>query len=147
MRPTSKELLQCEYIPPPQMEEAELNEILRSTISDPHSKSYRRMISAMFSQSVSLADDHIYDSDLQKVRTSKLLKAFAWVTIATVVICFVCLQFSVRFFRHQRWLQATTYVFTLLTITMQFLLATDQTKPYRDLMEIIRKPHSHAVIM
>ena len=74
MRPTSKELLQCEYIPPPQMEEAELNEILRSTISDPHSKSYRRMISAMFSQSVSLADDHIYDSDLQKVGTSKLLK-------------------------------------------------------------------------
>ena len=53
------------------MEEAELNEILRSTISDPHSKSYRRMISAMFSQSVSLADDHIYDSDLQKVGTMK----------------------------------------------------------------------------
>ena len=69
-RPTSKELLQSDYIPPPQMEEAELNEILRATISDPHSKSYRRMINAMFSQSVSLADDHIYDSDLQKVRKS-----------------------------------------------------------------------------
>ncbi|KAL4238496.1 Eukaryotic translation initiation factor 2 alpha kinase 4 [Mactra antiquata] len=65
-RPTSKELLQSDYIPPSQMEEAELNEILRSAISDPQSKSYHRMLSALFSQTVSLADDHVYDSDMQK---------------------------------------------------------------------------------
>lgn len=49
------------------MEEAELNEVLRSAISDPQSKSYHRMISALFSQTVSLADDHVYDSDMHKV--------------------------------------------------------------------------------
>ncbi|KAL3874664.1 hypothetical protein ACJMK2_037645 [Sinanodonta woodiana] len=65
-RPSAVELLQSEYLPPPQMEEAELNEILRSTISDPHSKPYRRMINALFSQSISLADDHLYDSDIYK---------------------------------------------------------------------------------
>ncbi|KAK3093827.1 hypothetical protein FSP39_020697, partial [Pinctada imbricata] len=65
-RPTSKELIQSDHLPPPQMEEAELNEILRSTISDPHSKSYRRMISAMFSQTINAADDLMYDSDLHK---------------------------------------------------------------------------------
>ncbi|KAH3854167.1 hypothetical protein DPMN_096706, partial [Dreissena polymorpha] len=65
-RPTSKELLQSEYMPPPQMEEEELNEVLRSTISDPQSKSYHRMMNVLFSQTVSLADDHVYDSDLYK---------------------------------------------------------------------------------
>ena len=70
-RPTSKELIQSEHLPPPQMEEAELNEILRSTISDPHSKSYRRMIHAMFSQTINAADDLMYDSDVHKVRSNK----------------------------------------------------------------------------
>lgn len=49
------------------MEEAELNEILRSTISDPSSKSYHRMIDALFNRTVRLADDYVYDSDLHKV--------------------------------------------------------------------------------
>ncbi|XP_045185726.2 eIF-2-alpha kinase GCN2-like [Mercenaria mercenaria] len=65
-RPTSKELLKSDYIPPSKMEEAELNEVLRSAISDPQSKSYHRMISALFEQTVSLADDHVYDSDMHK---------------------------------------------------------------------------------
>ncbi|XP_055957482.1 eIF-2-alpha kinase GCN2-like isoform X1 [Patella vulgata] len=71
-RPTSKELLQSDHLPPPQMEEAELNEILRSTISNPQSKSYRRMIDAMFSQPVPLIQHLTYDNDLYKgVLTTK----------------------------------------------------------------------------
>lgn len=66
-RPTSKELLQSEFIPPPQMEVAELNEILRSTISDPQSKSYRRLMDSLFAQSVRPDYDLLYETDLHKV--------------------------------------------------------------------------------
>ncbi|KAL5008543.1 hypothetical protein ScPMuIL_014124 [Solemya velum] len=65
-RPTSKELLQSEFIPPSQMEEAELNEILRSTISDPQSKSYRRMMDSLFAQSVRPDYDLLYETDIHK---------------------------------------------------------------------------------
>jgi translation initiation factor 2-alpha kinase 4 len=66
-RPTSAELLKSEYMPPPQLEEAEQNEILRSTISDPHSKAYKRLINGLFSQTMTSADDHLYNSDFHKV--------------------------------------------------------------------------------
>lgn len=66
-RPTSAELLKSEYMPPPQLEEAEQNEILRSTISDPQSRAYKRLCNELFSQSVTSADDHLYDSDFHKV--------------------------------------------------------------------------------
>nr|WAQ68452.1 eIF-2-alpha kinase GCN2 [Haliotis discus hannai] len=65
-RPTSKELLQSDYMPPPQMEEAELNEILRSTIANPQSKAYHRMMEAVFGQQVSPASDLSYDLELVK---------------------------------------------------------------------------------
>ena len=53
---------------------------------------------------------------------------YASVTFATVVVRFICLRFSLRFFRHRRRLYATTYVFTLLTITLRFLSATNENK-------------------
>lgn len=65
-RPTSAELLKSEYMPPPQLEEAEQNEILRSTISDPHSKAYKRLINGLFSQTMTSADDYLYNSDFHK---------------------------------------------------------------------------------
>lgn len=49
------------------MEEEELDEILRSTIADPHSKAYRHMLTALFSQSVNAADDLLFDSEFYKV--------------------------------------------------------------------------------
>ncbi|XP_069116071.1 eIF-2-alpha kinase GCN2-like [Argopecten irradians] len=65
-RPTSTELLQSPFLPPPQLEEAELNEVLRSTISNTNSKAYRRMIGALFSQTINSADDVLYDADYHK---------------------------------------------------------------------------------
>uniref|UniRef100_T1IQL0 non-specific serine/threonine protein kinase n=1 Tax=Strigamia maritima TaxID=126957 RepID=T1IQL0_STRMM len=65
-RPTSLELLQSEYLPPPQMEEAELQEMLRHTINNPQSKSYKHMISALFKQEVTPATDFTYDMDYYK---------------------------------------------------------------------------------
>ncbi|XP_074662114.1 eIF-2-alpha kinase GCN2-like [Tubulanus polymorphus] len=65
-RPTSQELLQSDVLPPPQMEEAELNEVLRSTISNPQCKTYKHMVGAMLSQPVTVAADYMYDIDMQK---------------------------------------------------------------------------------
>ena len=62
------------------------------------------------------------------------------------VVRFICLRFSVRFFRHGRWLKATTYVFKFFTITFRFLSVSDWDSPHRDLAEIVRKQHSHHVI-
>ena len=67
-RPTSKELLKCDYLPPPQMEESELHEVLRSTIANPDSTAYKNMIQTMFMQSVALpAADFAYDNDFYRV--------------------------------------------------------------------------------
>lgn len=66
-RPTSKELLQSPLLPPPEMAEAELNEIVKSAIANPNSSSYRRMVSALFCQPVSSVTDLTYDMDLHKV--------------------------------------------------------------------------------
>ncbi len=80
-RPTSKELLQSDYLPPPQMEEAELNEILRSTISNPQSRAYRRMIEAVFSQQVSPATDISYDIDSKVGLNFGLVSCFLFLSI------------------------------------------------------------------
>ena len=40
----------------------------------------------------------------------------------------ICLRFSLRYFRHRMGLLATTYVFTLLTITLRFLRRQTRTK-------------------
>lgn len=69
-RPTANELLQSEWLPPPQMEEAELNEVLRSTISNPDSRTYKHMINTIFSQPVLTSTEFGYDSDLYKNKAS-----------------------------------------------------------------------------
>lgn len=65
-RPTSYELLASEYMPPPQMEETEINEMLRHIVFNPQSKAYKRMISTLFKQETSVASDVTYDMDLHK---------------------------------------------------------------------------------
>ena len=60
------------------MEEAELTEVLRSTISNPQSKAYKRMLSAMFSQPVSAAADYTYDIDYCKVWRHFLSSGQVW---------------------------------------------------------------------
>lgn len=49
------------------MEEGELDEILRSAISDPQSKTYKHMVKTMLSQNINAADDLLYDSEFYKV--------------------------------------------------------------------------------
>ncbi|KAJ4436658.1 hypothetical protein ANN_16789 [Periplaneta americana] len=65
-RPTSLELLQSDYVPPPQLEEAELQEMVRHTLSNPQSKAYKYLVGSCFSQEVTRAEDITYDMNVGK---------------------------------------------------------------------------------
>ncbi|XP_031826312.2 eukaryotic translation initiation factor 2 alpha kinase Gcn2 isoform X1 [Nomia melanderi] len=63
-RPTAQELLSSEYLPPPRLEETELQEMIRRTLSNNQSKAYKYLISCCFMQEVTPADDITYDMNL-----------------------------------------------------------------------------------
>ncbi|PNI94273.1 EIF2AK4 isoform 5 [Pan troglodytes] len=75
-RPTATELLKSELLPPPQMEESELHEVLHHTLTNVDGKAYRTMMAQIFSQRISPAIDYTYDSDILKgsfsIRTAKM---------------------------------------------------------------------------
>lgn len=75
-RPTATELLRSELLPPPQMEESELHEVLHHTLANVDGKAYRTMMAQLFSQRISPAIDYTYDSDILKgnfsIRTAKV---------------------------------------------------------------------------
>ncbi|KAJ8399100.1 hypothetical protein AAFF_G00414790 [Aldrovandia affinis] len=66
LRPTALELLKSELLPPPQMEESELHEVLQHTMANVNGKAYRTMVNKLFSQSISPVIDYTYDIDLHK---------------------------------------------------------------------------------
>lgn len=68
-RPSSHELLQSEHLPPPQLEDAELQELVRHTLSNPQSKSYKYLIASCFKQQMSTAQDVTYDMSVGKSRS------------------------------------------------------------------------------
>uniref|UniRef100_A0A8C6VHM0 eIF-2-alpha kinase GCN2 n=1 Tax=Naja naja TaxID=35670 RepID=A0A8C6VHM0_NAJNA len=65
-RPTAMELLKSEHLPPPQLEESELHEVLHHTLANVDGKAYRTMMGQIFSQRISPAIDYTYDSDILK---------------------------------------------------------------------------------
>ncbi|KAE8587318.1 hypothetical protein XENTR_v10021928 [Xenopus tropicalis] len=75
-RPTAMELLKCDLLPPPQLEESELHEVLHHTLANIDGKAYRTMMSQIFAQRISPAMDYTYDSDILKgifsVRSARL---------------------------------------------------------------------------
>ncbi|KAM3870802.1 eIF-2-alpha kinase GCN2 [Diretmus argenteus] len=66
LRPTAQELLKSELLPPPQMEESELHEVLQHTMANVNGKAYRNMVGQLFSQYTSPVMDYTYDIDLHK---------------------------------------------------------------------------------
>ncbi|KAM3594076.1 uncharacterized protein V6R79_001838 [Siganus canaliculatus] len=66
LRPTAQELLKSELLPPPQMEESELHEVLQHTLSNVNGKAYRTMMGQLFAQNTSPVMDFTYDMDLLK---------------------------------------------------------------------------------
>ncbi|XP_070698000.1 eIF-2-alpha kinase GCN2 isoform X2 [Pempheris klunzingeri] len=66
LRPTTQELLKSELLPPPQMEESELHEVLQHTMANINGKAYRTMVGQLFAQYTSPVMDYTYDTDLHK---------------------------------------------------------------------------------
>ncbi|XP_056281578.1 eIF-2-alpha kinase GCN2 isoform X3 [Pseudoliparis swirei] len=66
LRPTAQELLKSELLPPPQMEESELHEVLQHTMANVNGKAYRTMVGQLFAQNTSPVMDYTYDIDLHK---------------------------------------------------------------------------------
>lgn len=62
-RPTSQELLQSEHVPPPVLEECELRELVRHTLSNPQLKGYKYLIASCFDQTLTPAQNITYDKD------------------------------------------------------------------------------------
>lgn len=75
LRPTAQELLKSELLPPPQMEESELHEVLQHTMANINGKAYRTMVGQLFAQNTSPVMDFTYDIDLHKVHRVTLSQA------------------------------------------------------------------------
>ncbi|KAL0969170.1 hypothetical protein UPYG_G00223410 [Umbra pygmaea] len=87
LRPTAQELLKSELLPPPQMEESELHEVLQHTMANVNGKAYRTMVNQLFSQNTSPVMDYTYDIDLHKGSfqfNSAKLQQYAFETITRI---------------------------------------------------------------
>ncbi|KAI4902047.1 hypothetical protein NFI96_033100 [Prochilodus magdalenae] len=87
LRPTAVELLKSELLPPPQMEESELHEVLQHTMANVVGKAYRTMVNQLFSQNTSHVMDYTYDIDVHKGSfnfTSAKLHQYVYETITRV---------------------------------------------------------------
>lgn len=56
-------MLQSDHIPPPVLEECELQELVRHTLNNPHLKAYKYLVESCFKQTISPAQDITYDKD------------------------------------------------------------------------------------
>ncbi|XP_058254672.1 eIF-2-alpha kinase GCN2 isoform X2 [Hemibagrus wyckioides] len=86
-RPTAVELLKSDLLPPPQMEESELHEVLQHTMANVNGKAYRTMVNQLFSQSSSPVMDYTYDIDIYKGSfnfNSAKLQQYVYETITRV---------------------------------------------------------------
>ncbi|KAL7861790.1 hypothetical protein SRHO_G00132310 [Serrasalmus rhombeus] len=87
LRPTAVELLKSDLLPPPQMEESELHEVLQHTMANVMGKAYRTMVSQLFSQNPSHVMDYTYDIDIHKGSfnfNSAKLQQYVYETITRV---------------------------------------------------------------
>lgn len=64
LRPSSTEILQSPYLPPPQLEDAELQEMVRHTLSNTKSKAYKYLVASCFQQQMSKLEEIVYDMDM-----------------------------------------------------------------------------------
>ncbi|XP_046647623.1 LOW QUALITY PROTEIN: eIF-2-alpha kinase GCN2-like [Daphnia pulicaria] len=75
-RPSSTELLQSPILPPPQLEEAELQEMIRHTLSNTQSKAYKHLVASCFQQKMTISEDLVYNMDMT---SSAGLQQSAWI--------------------------------------------------------------------
>lgn len=73
-RPTAQELLSSAFLPPP-LEDTELQEVMRHTLSNSQSKAYRYLVASCFTQDVTPAEDITYDMNLPARGTPSVLSS------------------------------------------------------------------------
>ncbi|CAH1982227.1 unnamed protein product [Acanthoscelides obtectus] len=78
-RPTSQELLLSEHIPPPVLEERELQELVRHTLNNTQLKGYKYLIASCFEQPVTPVQDITYDKDPFALTISKPVQIYDYV--------------------------------------------------------------------
>ncbi|XP_055013276.1 eIF-2-alpha kinase GCN2 isoform X2 [Boleophthalmus pectinirostris] len=86
-RPTAQELLKSELLPPSQMEESELHEVLQHTMANVNGKAYRTMVGQLFAQNPTPVMDFTYDIDLHKGSfsfTGAKLQQYVYETITRI---------------------------------------------------------------
>ncbi|CAL8138262.1 unnamed protein product [Orchesella dallaii] len=66
-RPTSLELLQSDYLPPPHLEEAELRDIFSRTLKNSQSKAYKFLIASCFLQNVTPVENFTFDMENTRI--------------------------------------------------------------------------------
>ncbi|KAG5306395.1 E2AK4 kinase, partial [Pseudoatta argentina] len=73
-RPTAQELLSSAFLPPP-LEDTELQEVMRHTLSNSQSKAYKYLVTSCFTQDVTPAEDITYDMNLPARGTPSVLSS------------------------------------------------------------------------
>ena len=73
-RPTAQELLSSAFLPPP-LEDPELQEVMRHTLSNSQSKAYKYLVTSCFTQDVTPAEDITYDMNLPARGTPSVLSS------------------------------------------------------------------------
>lgn len=63
-------------LPPPQLEEAALQEMVRHTLSNTQSKAYKHLVASCFQQQMTVSEDIVYDMDMS---SSAGLHQSAWI--------------------------------------------------------------------
>jgi len=72
-RPSSSELLESEYLPPLEIEEAKQQVMIRQVIQNPRSKQHKFLLNTLFNRQMSSVDDIVYDSEIDVVKSKRLI--------------------------------------------------------------------------
>lgn len=72
-RPTSSELLESEYLPPLEIEEAKQQIMIKQIIQNSRSKQHKYLLNTLFNKPMSSVEDIVYDSEIDLVKSKKLI--------------------------------------------------------------------------
>lgn len=67
-RPTAREVLDSQHLPPLEMEEARFQDMIQKTVSNNESRGFKHLLDQLFSQTTNAKDDILYDVDNHKVK-------------------------------------------------------------------------------
>ena len=85
-RPSSTELLQSPALPPPQLEDAELQEMIRHTLSNTQSKAYKHLVASCFQQKMTPTEEIVFDMDMMVASAGLQQSAWFYQTLQEIFI-------------------------------------------------------------